>query len=333
MSIISLLRLLWKELLLRLLLWKEEVEEEEGEEAAKVESIFIYPIKSCRSISPPEASITSTGFRWDRQWLVVNSSGRGATQRVDPKLALVQVELPPEAFSHGWKARKDSFLEVRAPGMNVLKVPLLEPSTLTDGVGLWGWTGAALDEGEEAAEWFTKFLGQPRRLVRFHEASQNRPAFPKYAAGHKLKFQDAYALLLASQESLDALNERLEEPVQITRFRPNIVVNGCASFAEDLWKKVKINGLKFNSTQLCERCKVPRINQETAELGSEPTQTMRKFRSTEILNPDKKSDGKVYFGHWFICDDHNAKAKSKTIKVGDPVYVLKKLSSYEDVVF
>jgi hypothetical protein len=28
------------------------------------------------------------------------------------------------------------------------------------------WTGAAADEGEAAAEWFSSFLGQPARLVR-----------------------------------------------------------------------------------------------------------------------------------------------------------------------
>lgn len=50
------------------------------------------------------------GFRWDRQWVVVNSKGRAYTQRVVPKLALVEVELPNEAFSEGWKPTKSSYL-------------------------------------------------------------------------------------------------------------------------------------------------------------------------------------------------------------------------------
>ena len=50
------------------------------------------------------------GLRWDRLWMVVNSNGRAYTQRVAPKLALVEVELPIEAFSHGWKPNKSSFL-------------------------------------------------------------------------------------------------------------------------------------------------------------------------------------------------------------------------------
>ena len=50
------------------------------------------------------------GFVWDRHWVVVNSKGRGFTQRVEPKLALIQVELPTEAFSLGWVPTKSSYM-------------------------------------------------------------------------------------------------------------------------------------------------------------------------------------------------------------------------------
>lgn len=33
-------------------------------------------------------------------------------------------------------------------------------------VTVWEWTGAAVDEGEEAAAWFSKYLDTPVRLVR-----------------------------------------------------------------------------------------------------------------------------------------------------------------------
>lgn len=49
-----------------------------------------------------------SGFRWDRQWLVVNEQGRACTQRVYPKLALVTVELPDEAFLDGWEPNRGS---------------------------------------------------------------------------------------------------------------------------------------------------------------------------------------------------------------------------------
>uniref|UniRef100_A0A1D1Y2W9 MOSC domain-containing protein 2, mitochondrial n=1 Tax=Anthurium amnicola TaxID=1678845 RepID=A0A1D1Y2W9_9ARAE len=139
--------------------------------AATVSYIFIYPIKSCRGISIPQACVSSTGFRWDRQWLVVNSKKRAYTQRVEPKLALVEVEMPMEAFAEGWEPTKTSYLVIRAPGMEMLKVPLMKTHEILDGVSLWEWSGSAFDEGAEASEWFSNYLGKPSRLVRFNSAS------------------------------------------------------------------------------------------------------------------------------------------------------------------
>ena len=44
---------------------------------------------------------------------------------------------------------------IRAPEMDELKV------------SFWEWPGSASDEGQEASEWFTHYLGKPSRLVRF----------------------------------------------------------------------------------------------------------------------------------------------------------------------
>jgi hypothetical protein len=42
----------------------------------------------------------------------VNSKGRACTQRVEPKLALVEVELPHEAFLEHWEPTTDSFMGI-----------------------------------------------------------------------------------------------------------------------------------------------------------------------------------------------------------------------------
>jgi len=105
--------------------------------AAKVSGLFIYPIKSCRGISVSHAPLTPTGnssfclnhyvhnftniihitflcfvtgLRWDRQWVVVNSQGRACTQRVDPKLALVEVQLPPDALLEDFQPTNNSYM-------------------------------------------------------------------------------------------------------------------------------------------------------------------------------------------------------------------------------
>ncbi|CAM0952917.1 unnamed protein product [Alopecurus aequalis] len=303
--------------------------------AATVASILIYPIKSCRGVTVPQAPVTSFGFRWDRQWLVVNAKGRALTQRVEPKMALVEVELPPEAFDEDWQPTLDSCLAIRAPGMGTLKVPLaaerMQLTPLGD-VSVWEWSGAAYDEGAEAAEWFSTYFGKPSRLVRFKEESEIRPTDPDYAQGYKITFTDAFPFLVASQGSLDALNELLKEPVPISRFRPNILVDGCHPYAEDLWKTLEINQLTFEGVKLCGRCKVPAVNQDTGIMGTEPTETMLTFRSGEVIRPSHKNKQKVYFGQNLVCKESvSAKGKGRIVMVGDPVYVLQTYPSSSDV--
>ncbi|KAI3682827.1 hypothetical protein L1987_83123 [Smallanthus sonchifolius] len=160
-------------------------------------------------------------------------------------------------------------------------------------------SGSALDEGDEASKWFIDYLGKPSRLVRFNEESETRPVDPNYAPGFRVMFSDGYPFLLASRGSLDSLNERLEDPVPINRFRPkyvsvfttlvhsSILVDGCEPFSEDLWKEIKIENLTFHGVKLCSRCKIPTINQENAVSASEPTETLMKFRSGKVVSGSK----------------------------------------------
>ncbi|KAL6601426.1 hypothetical protein ACP70R_044646 [Stipagrostis hirtigluma subsp. patula] len=303
------------------------------EPAATVKSILIYPVKSCRGISVPQAPVTATGFRWDRQWMLVNSKGRAYTQRVEPKLALVDVELPPEAFAEDWQPTPDDHMVIRARGMEPLRVPLVAERATIDDVSVWEWSGSAYDEGAEAAEWFSIYFGKPSRLVRFKEVSETRLTDPEYARGYKTMFSDGYPFLIASQGSLDALNEILQEPIQINRFRPNILVDGCHPYAENLWRTIKINRLTFLGVKLCSRCKVPTINQDNGIPNpTEPTETLLTFRSDEVLRPSHKSKRKVYFGQNMVCKESlSPTGKGRTIKAGDPVYVLQSFSSSDEV--
>ena len=58
----------------------------------------------------PSSFFGCTGFRWDRQWLVINEKRRAYTQRVEPKLACVEVQLPNEAFLEGWEPTSSSYM-------------------------------------------------------------------------------------------------------------------------------------------------------------------------------------------------------------------------------
>jgi len=58
---------------------------------------------------------------------------------------------------------------VKAPGMQALKVCLSkQEQEVADAVTVWEWTGSAWDEGAEASQWFSDYLGKPCQLVRFN---------------------------------------------------------------------------------------------------------------------------------------------------------------------
>lgn len=278
-----------------------------------VQALFVYPIKGCQGIPLKSAAVTLTGLPYDRQWMVVReATGKFVTQRQIPKLCKVSVSLPPEALlCQSWgELQPGAAMVLSAPGMPQLQVPLTDPSASTANntrsVTVWEWSGTAVDEGDEAAAWFSKYLDTPVRLVRHIGRSATaapvsgptvRPVDPEFAPGHEVKFADGFPLLVAREENLADLNARLasagEAALPMNRFRPNIVLaGGGAAWSDDGWQGLNIGsssggaggeGTVLQYVKPCSRCKVTTINQETAEEGREPLTTLGSFRSGKLL--------------------------------------------------
>ena len=59
------------------------------------------------------------------------------------------------------------------------------------------------------------------------------------------------------QGLLDELNKKLETPLPMNRFRPNIVIEGCKPAAEDKWLEYTIGPeVVVESVKPCDRCPV-----------------------------------------------------------------------------
>lgn len=56
-------------------------------------------------------------------------------------------------------------------------------------------------------------------------------------------------------------------PCTARRFRPNIVVSGAPAWAEDGWEELGKGSLGLRAVKPCDRCRVPRTDQATAEVG------------------------------------------------------------------
>jgi len=239
-----------------------------------VSEIIIYPVKSFAGISRESANLDKFGLVGDRRWMLVDDLGVAITQRSEPRLALIQAELGERILSLRFSG--DS-LAVNIPG----------PESRTCKVKVWSDTVIATDAGDEAALWLSARLGTECRLV-YMPPSANRLVDRSYAHQHEtVGFADAFPVLLISQASLDDLNSRLETPVPMNRFRPNLVVSGCEPFAEDSWNRIRIGEVEFDLVKPCDRCVMPSIDQATAQKDQNINRVLANYR---------RRDGKIYFG-------------------------------------
>lgn len=260
----------------------------------RLTGINIYPIKSARGIALSEWETDTFGLRYDRRWMVVDQSGRFITQRSHPRMALVSVKVGK------------GVLHIDAPGMPTLETPLHPVATVLTDVVVWNFAGPSTWLGEEAALWFTRFLDTECSLVHMGD-DVVRTANPLFAPeATRVSFTDGYPILLISEESLADLNDRLSQPLQMNRFRPNLVVAGAKAYAEDDWGKIEIGGMPLRVVKPCFRCAITTTDQATAERGREPLRTLATYR---------KVDGEVMFGQNVV---HEATGK---LRLGDPVLI------------
>ncbi|MBC5763189.1 MOSC domain-containing protein [Ramlibacter albus] len=252
---------------------------------ATISRLFIYPVKSCAGVEVREAVLTETGFDLDRAWMVVDEHGEFVTQRELPRMALVKPQL------------KHSDVVLRAPGMLALHLSI---DTVEEPVKVRVWDDevAAYDMGDVAAQWFTDFLGQKLRLVRF-DPEHKRTSNMKWTGGVEAlnQFSDGYPLLVIGDGSLEQLNEKLakagQAPVGIERFRPNIVLQGLQPHDEDrvgLLRVAADEEVQLRPVKPCPRCPIPNIDPATAESNPVVLDTLQTYRA------DPRVDGGITFG-------------------------------------
>jgi uncharacterized protein len=271
-----------------------------------VTAINRYPVKSCRGQSLTSALVEPWGLAGDRRWMVVDAAGDPVTSREHPRLLLVRIEFTEDG------------LRLISPDLDDLVVPVPDSRDLVD-VAVWR-TPFAASLAETGHEWFGKIVGEPVRLVYLDDPTRRAPNPDFSKTTDRVSFADAYPLLLATEESLDSLNDLIavgpnadEGPLPMARFRPNVVVRGAPSWAEDSWRRLRIGDAVFRAVKGCDRCVMTLVDPDTATKGKEPIATLARHR---------KWDGKTWFAMNLIPDTADV-----TINVGDGVEILESVDS------
>ena len=234
-------------------------------------SLIYYPIKACRGVEVDSSCVSRMGLEYDRRIMVVTSEGEFLTQREVPRLALVTPRL------------REGVLELSAPNYEAIQIGV-QTSGAPWLVNIWKSKGVhAIDQGEDAANWFSDWLGINVRLVHIADGYK-RLVNESYAINEDdhTGFADGYPILLTSEEGLQDLNTHLKSSVPMNRFRPNLVVKGCKPFEEETWNRIRIGDVELAVVKPCARCVVTTIDKETLEQSKEPLKTLGKYRKQAL---------------------------------------------------
>lgn len=258
-------------------------------------SIFIYPIKSLAGVQLNQSVITKTGLKYDRQWMLVDEHKQFLSQRSLPRMALIKTRLT------------DQHLIVSAADMPDLALALEATETTKNiDVTVWHDQCSACTVSKAANLWFSDFLQINCQLV-YQPKSSIRTVDQDFAqATDQTSFSDGFPFLIVSEASLALLNQQMNLTLSMQRFRPNLVITDCTSYAEDSWRKISIGDISFRLPKPCSRCSVPQIDPDTAISGKEPLRTLARTR---------KWNNHVYFGQNAL---HNSEG---VLNIGDALVI------------
>lgn len=261
----------------------------------KVSGLYVHPVKSLGGIAVTQFDIDRFGPQMDRRWLVVDRQGQFITQRQKAVMALVRTALQGDRVT------------LSVEGQPSITFSPADFDGAERPVQVWRDHCAARSGPAGLDDWISQALGSDCQIV-FMPDSTHRKVDPHYAqAGETVSFADGFPLLLTTDASLADLNRRLPFSVGMERFRPNLVVQGSAPFAEDDWQRIRVGQMTFRVSKPCSRCAIPTIDPQTAQKQPEVFKTLQRFRAR---------DGEVWFGRNLLPEG------SGTLCLGDRVDIL-----------
>jgi uncharacterized protein YcbX len=256
-----------------------------------IKDIIIYPIKGLGGVHTLAGEALHAGFRYDRRWMLIDENNQFVTQRSLPQMALFSQKL------HG------NFLEIMYKGLSI-HISTEDHTSQIINTKVWDDDAVTVLCSNEISAWFTEMLHKKVKLVKILDEQSRKHTVQASGKIVDVSLADGYPYLVASEQSLHMLNDKLSSPIKMDRFRPNIVVSADYGHHEDEWQGMEVGTAIFENIKPCGRCNVITIDQQNAHINTEPLR---------ILNQYRKVGNSVNFGTNMIC------VQEGVITVGDTI--------------
>lgn len=235
-----------------------------------LKSISIYPIKSLNGIELSSAEVFQHGLKFDRNWMLVDSSNQFITRRERPELSLIETSLSPNGFAFSFNNKSENL----AFGANDFQQEKIESK-------VWDSNVFGFDEGENASAFFSDFLKEEVRLIRMPLQPERIEMAPLTGESTSSSFADSFPILIIGTASLDALNAQLEEPIDARYFRPNLLFQTERQFEEDEWQEIQIGDVRLRKAKPCGRCRMINVNPDTGIYRTDVMRELAKLRTVK----------------------------------------------------
>jgi uncharacterized protein YcbX len=244
-----------------------------------VKELYIYPIKSLAGIPVQSAKAKEMGFENDRRWMLIDEENQFITQRKYPILSQFYPKIKDDKIEISHHDNKHLFsIHESLDELIFSKV--------------WDDESKVVEVNKATSKWFSEALGFTCKLVKISNKGDRKHKSTKLNITLNVSLADGYPYLLIGSESLDSLNEKLEEKITIKRFRPNIVISTELAHEEDSFDTFQIGNVKFQNAKPCGRCVMINNNPMTGIMLKEPLKTLSTYR---------KVDNSVLFGTNIFC--------------------------------
>lgn len=290
----------------------------ESMQAVTIKELWYYPVKSMKGIRVERAPLAVPGFPFDRQFMVVDDDGKFVTQRRLPNMATILPRVTEETLTLSVKGHEDISIDIAA--------------ALSEGQSrqahIFDTVCHGIDLGKPAREWLLSVLGEPPGGVGLHllgfDKRKRRAVSPTNLKGENSHtyFADGYPYLVASEATLAHVNEALAndqfDAVPMSRFRPNIVIDGTTAFDEFEWETLQLpeKGVVLGCRKPCQRCEIVTVDQLTGTIPKKG----RPLGALVKLNP-LKSLGKK--GGYFGMNITLVSGEGQTLCVGDTLEIVR----------